>query len=49
MTMARESAKEPYVKPLLQRRRRLTDVTEGDSIVVTGAPQPKGGCFSNKR
>jgi len=47
--MTDTSARKPYVKPILRKRDRLSEVTESDTIVVTGQPLPKGGCFSNSR
>jgi hypothetical protein len=47
--MPREDSRKPYAKPVLQKRRRLRDVTESPTVLVTGTPAPKGGCFSNKR
>jgi hypothetical protein len=46
--MARKCARKPYAKPVLQKRRRLVDVTEAGNVLVTGV-SIKGGCFSNKR
>jgi hypothetical protein len=46
--MADKTARKPYVKPVLQKRQRLTDLAEGDNILVTGVIV-KGGCFSNTR
>lgn len=47
--MARKTVQKPYAKPALQKRQRLTDVTESDSIIVTGSAGVKGGCFSKSR
>ncbi len=48
--MSRKTEGKLYARPTLQKRRRLSDVTESDSILVTGrSVQPKGGCFSNNR
>jgi hypothetical protein len=46
--MAAKTARKPYVKPVVQKRQRLTDLAEGDNILVSGTIT-KGGCFSNKR
>ena len=47
--MAQKAGRKPYSKPVLQKRRRLTDVAEGNNIIVTGPIGGKGGCFSNNR
>ena len=49
MNVAEKSARRPYAKPVLQKRRRLTDVTEASDTLITGGTLPKGGCFSNNR
>ena len=47
--MADKAARKLYAKPVLQKRRRLTDITEVNNIVITGGPLEKGGCFSKNR
>ena len=46
--MAARSTRKPYAKPVLRKHRRLTEVAEGDNIVITGVTV-KGGCFSKNR
>lgn len=47
--MTTKAARKTYTKPIVLKQRRLTDLAEGDNIVITGAIQGKGGCFSNNR
>ena len=47
--MADKAARKSYTKPVLQKRRRLTDLAEGENIVITSGSVKKGGCFSNNR
>jgi hypothetical protein len=49
MNVAEKTTRKPYAKPVLQKRRRLTDVTEASDTLITGGTLPKGGCFSNNR
>jgi hypothetical protein len=48
--MVDRTARKRYVRPTLRKGRRLSDVTEGGNVFVTGGSvTPKGGCFSNRR
>ena len=48
--MARHSTRKLYLRPVLRKQRRLTDLAEGVNILITGGKEEfKGGCFSNSR